>query len=91
LVLACFLFVSYREIATVKFTTEYLAKIERDFEQARKNGKCEQIIFDDQLKGFGLRLQGNSRTWIVQYRATPTKQRRMKIGPWPAVSPRSRP
>jgi hypothetical protein len=69
----------------VKFTKESIAKIEADFTRA---GEREQIVFDDQLKGFGLRLQGNARTWIVQYRTTDLKQRRVKIGPLAALSPK---
>jgi integrase len=43
-------------------------------------GKSEEIIFDDKLAGFGIRLrEGGSRTWIFQYRVG-TKQRRMTIG-----------
>jgi integrase len=50
--------------------------IERDF---AKGGKREQIVFDDVLKGFGLRLQGKRRTWILQYRIG-FKQRRLTLG-----------
>lgn len=43
-------------------------------------GSSEQLLFDESLPGFGLRLRaGGSKTWIVQYRLG-TKQRRMKIG-----------
>ena len=68
---------------TDKTVREVVAAFDRD---RNKSGVKERIVFDDDLKGFGLRLQGNSRTWIVQYRAG-TKQRRVKIGPWPGVSP----
>jgi integrase len=69
------------------FTDKTIREIVAAFEHDRKKkGVKERIIFDDELKGFGFRLQGDSRTWIVQYRAG-LKQRRVKIGPWPAVSP----
>jgi integrase len=43
-------------------------------------GKDEAIIFDDEVKGFGIRLRaGGKKTWIVQYRIG-TKQRRVTLG-----------
>lgn len=43
-------------------------------------GKSEQIFFDDDLPGFGLRLrEGGSRMWIFQYKIG-AKHRRMTIG-----------
>jgi integrase len=69
------------------FTDKDVREIVTAFERDRKAGKrTDKIVFDDELKGFGLRLQGDSRTWIVQYRAG-LKQRRVKIGPWPGVTP----
>jgi integrase len=68
---------------TDKTIREIVAAFEHD---RRKKGVTERIKFDDELKGFGFRLQGDSRTWVVQYRVG-LKQRRVKIGPWPAVSP----
>jgi hypothetical protein len=33
-----------------------------------RGGKADAIFFDDQLKGFGLRLRaGGRRSWIIQY------------------------
>jgi integrase len=60
----------------MKLIQANLDGIERDF---AKGGKREQIIFDDLLKGFGLRLQGKHRTWIIQYRIG-FKQRRLTLG-----------
>jgi hypothetical protein len=69
------------------FTDKTIRELVTAFERDRKAGKRnEQIVFAKEPRGFGLRLQGDSRTWIVQYRATPTKQRRVKIGPWPSIS-----
>jgi len=53
--------------------------IERLFAERKRDGKREAIFFDDQLKGFGLRCQGEQRTWIVQYRIG-FKQRRVSLG-----------
>jgi integrase len=42
--------------------------------------KSEEILFDDALAGFGLRLRvGGKRTWIAQYRLG-KKQRRITLG-----------
>jgi len=42
-------------------------------------GKADVIYFDDDLSGFGLRVRGGKRSWIVQYRAG-HRTRRMTIG-----------
>jgi integrase len=43
-------------------------------------GRADAIFFDDDLKGFGLRVRaGGKRTWIVQYRIG-GQQRRMSLG-----------
>jgi integrase len=43
-------------------------------------GKREQILFDDVIPGFGLRIrEGGSRTFVFQY-TLGTKQRRMSLG-----------
>ncbi len=43
-------------------------------------GKSERIVFDDDIRGFGIRVrEGGSRTWIFQYRIG-KKQRRMVLG-----------
>ena len=43
-------------------------------------GKREQILFDDVIPGFGLRLrEGGSRTFVFQY-TLGAKQRRMSLG-----------
>jgi integrase len=46
---------------------------------ALPQGKAEVIHFDDALPGFGLRLRGTTRTWIVQYKIG-RQHRRMTIG-----------
>jgi integrase len=43
-------------------------------------GKSEAIIFDDEIRGFGLRVRiGGSRTFVFQYKLG-TKHRRMALG-----------
>ena len=43
-------------------------------------GKTEQIVFDESLPGFGIRIRaGGKRTWIAQYRVG-RQQRRATIG-----------
>jgi integrase len=43
-------------------------------------GKTDHIEFDDDIRGFGIRLrEGGSRTWIYQYRIG-SKQHRMVLG-----------
>jgi hypothetical protein len=43
-------------------------------------GKVDQIIFDEDMPGFGIRLRGGGKyTWIVQYRVG-AKQRRVTLG-----------
>lgn len=60
-------------------TKANLEAIERKFMARVAKGKRELIVFDDKLKGFGLRLQGKRRTWILQYRVK-FKQRRLTLG-----------
>jgi integrase len=44
------------------------------------DGKSDAIFFDEDLKGFGLRIRaGGKRTWIAQYRVG-NKQRRLRLG-----------
>jgi integrase len=42
-------------------------------------GKAEIIHYDDDLPGFGLRLRGNARTFVVAYKIG-TQHRRMTLG-----------
>ena len=57
----------------MKFTVKTTAGVKLD-------GKSERIVFDDDIKGFGLRVrEGGSQTWIYQYRIG-SKQRRMVLG-----------
>ena len=50
-------------------------------------GKSELLVFDDALKGFGVRLRlGGKRTWVVQYRIG-DKQRRVSLGTTDVIEP----
>lgn len=42
-------------------------------------GKADHVEWDDALPGFGVRIRGRSRTWIVQYRIG-HQQRRESLG-----------
>ena len=42
-------------------------------------GKADHIVWDDELPGFGIRLRGTSRVFIVQYRHD-LRQRRESLG-----------
>jgi hypothetical protein len=67
----------------MKLTTATLPAIERHH---IRSGERDRIVFDDRLKGFGLRLQGNRRTWIVQYRVG-RKQHRLTLGSAALLTP----
>src|SRR5690242_5552209 len=43
-------------------------------------GKTDHIVWDPELPGFGLRLRGDTRRWVVQYRAGASQQRRESLG-----------
>jgi integrase len=48
-------------------------------------GKTDHVYFDDDIKGFGLRIrEGGSRTWVYRYRVG-TKQRSITLGSAKAV------
>jgi hypothetical protein len=43
------------------------------------SGKTDHIEWDETLPGFGVRLRGNGKRWVVQYRAG-AQQRRESLG-----------
>jgi hypothetical protein len=45
----------------------------------RSTKKVDYVESDDDLPGFGIRLRGDSKRWIVQYRIGP-QQRREILG-----------
>ena len=51
-------------------------------------GKSDVIYFDEDVRGFGLRIRsGGSWTWIVQFRTTAGVEQRQKIGRYPLIEP----
>jgi integrase len=57
----------------MKFTKETVAAL------TRPPDKTDHIEWDDALPGFGVRLRGGTKRWVVQYRAG-TQQRRESLG-----------
>jgi integrase len=57
----------------MKFTKETLAAL------ILPPGKTDHFEWDDELPGFGIRLRGRSKRWVVQYRAG-AQQRRESLG-----------
>ena len=57
----------------MKLTDGNLAKAIREAKDNSKS-KSEYIAWDDELRGFGVRVRNNKRTWIfsIQDRWTPT-------------------
>jgi len=54
------------------------------------SGKSDEIVFDDDIAGFGLRRRDGRQSWIFQYAiglGTGRITRRIKIGDYPALSP----
>jgi integrase len=49
------------------------------------HGKTDQLFWDDEIPGFGLRLrEGGSRHWVFQYKIG-SKHRRVTFGKYPAL------
>jgi integrase len=57
----------------MKFTSDTIAGL------AMPAGKVDHIEWDSGLPGFGLRLRGGSKRWVIQYRVGP-QQRRESLG-----------
>ena len=71
----------------MKLTKANLAQIERDFAAFVATGKTDQIIFDDDLKGFGLRCRASGvRSWIIQYDMF-GRSRRLTLGNASVLTP----
>ena len=65
----------------MKFTTAAVAGL------ALPPGKDDHIEWDDTLPGFGVRLRGRNKGWVVQYRFG-RQQRRESLGDVRKVEPR---
>jgi Arm DNA-binding domain len=61
------------EEQAMKFTESTASGLERPADQA------DIVYWDDTLPGFGCRLRGSSKTWVVQYRFG-RQQRRESLG-----------
>jgi integrase len=57
----------------MKLTKDAIAKL------TLPDGKTDHIVWDDSLPGFGVRLRGDSKRWVVQYRFG-DQQRRESLG-----------
>jgi integrase len=68
----------------MKLIKANMARIEADF---AASGKSDQIVFDDSMKRFGLRLRASGRkTWIIQYEQFGCS-RRVSLGDASVVNP----
>jgi hypothetical protein len=57
----------------MKFTTDKVAVL------TRPPGKTDHIEWDDEVPGFGVRLRGETKRWVIQYRIG-AQQRRESLG-----------
>ena len=49
------------------------------------DGKPNYIVWDSKVVGFGLRIGATSRVWILYYRNSAGKQRKMRLGAFPSL------
>jgi integrase len=66
----------------VKLTGTNLAALESDF---ASSGKTDQIYWDTEIKGFGLRFRSGGHRWILQYKFHGA-DRRYILGPYPGIT-----
>lgn len=57
----------------MKFTTDKVAAL------TRPPAKTDHIEWDAEVPGFGVRLRGETKRWVIQYRIG-TQQRRESLG-----------
>src|SRR5215471_20755917 len=62
----------------MKLTDGNLAKAIREAKDDSKS-KSEYIAWDDELRGFGVRVRNGKRTWIFQYKIG-ERQHRIRLG-----------
>jgi integrase len=48
----------------------------------------DKTYWDDDLKGFGLRVQGDSKSWIIMYRNADGRQKKLTIGKANVLAPK---
>jgi len=66
---------------TMKLTKQSIATVKKN-----AGKKSDYIEWDDELKGFGLRLRDGKYTWIFQYKFNGANFR-MRLGTFPPLSP----
>jgi hypothetical protein len=65
-----------------------MPKLTKRFVESVKPGGKDVVIFDDDLAGFGLRIQPSGvRSYVVQYRNAQGRSRRLTIGRHGKVTP----
>lgn len=65
-----------------------MPKLTVSFVEALVAGEHDRIIWDTELKGFGVRVSpGGSRSFLVQYRNAECQTRRMVLGKYPVLTP----
>jgi integrase len=58
-----------------------MPKLTKRYVEGLRAGAIDQVIFDEDLPGFGLRLfKSGKRSYVVQYRNTQGRSRRMTLG-----------
>lgn len=48
----------------------------------------DKTYWDDDLKGFGLRVQGDSKSWVIMYRNADGRQKKLTIGKANVLAPK---
>lgn len=64
-----------------------MVKLTKSFINNLSNKTCNKTYWDDILKGFGLRIQGKSRSWIIVYRDKYNKQHWFTLGSLNKITP----
>jgi integrase len=65
-----------------------MPKLTKRFVESVKPAACDQVIFDDNIPGFGLRvLPSGVRSYLVQYRNHQGRSRRLTLGKHGKITP----
>ncbi|WP_315701847.1 MULTISPECIES: Arm DNA-binding domain-containing protein [unclassified Bradyrhizobium] len=60
-----------------------MPKLTKKLIDGLKPAATDQVVFDDQVPGFGVRVtKGGAVSFLVQYRNAERRSRRMTIGPY---------
>lgn len=74
----------------MKLTQSVIATLAYDPDKRTAGGQpaTQQIVWDDELRGFGLRLQpGGARTFVVKYRTAAGRTRMLTLGRYGPLTP----